>query len=374
MAPRKPATDTGVTDELPPFFKDAIDGGEAPSRLEVWRLQPNGPAYVGEPPTESTAADLVDFVRGEDKAHGRTGGTYQARLKNLAGRIVSAPRFKVDRDGEFKPARDEDAASGGKNGDPVLAGVGTLVTMLEQQARSYEARVRADMSAREQQARLDADRRRAEAEQERQREREFWGQQRERDRELADQARERDRAMYTFLLQAKGGDGNHSDPIKTLMAGVALAREFDGGGGGDSFGDKIIGRLGDGFMRKFGGDDDATSPTSPAPASSGQRKPPPARGDKRAPAKADDDAPPSDAEEMADMLELLVNNTDEHAAATVIESLIRNGKLPRALVGQLAKGKLDAELEWDKDTLDKVHKAAETAYRATAPRPVPASQ
>jgi hypothetical protein len=370
MAPRKPPPDTGVTDELPAFFKDALDGGVSPTRAEVWRLQPNGPAYVGEPPLDATAADLIDFVRGEDKAHGRSGGVYQAKLKDAQGKIITNVRFRVDRDGELKTSRDDDARPAN---DPVLAGVGTLVTMLEQQARSYEARVRADMSAREQQARLDADRRRAEAEQERAREREFWGQQRERDRELADQARERDRAMYTFLLQAKpGGEGGES-AIKTLMAGIALAHELGEGGGrgGDTFGDKIIARLGDGFMRKVAGDDDAT-PTTATPATPKREAPVEKRGARRKAPEPEDE--PSDAEKMADMLELLVLNTDEHAAATVIESLIKNGKLPRALVGQLAKGKLDEELEWDKDALDKVHKAAEVAYRATAPRSVPNAQ
>jgi len=373
MAPRKPALDTGVTDELPPLFKDAAEGGKEAARLEVWRVQPNGPAYIGEMPLESTAADFNDFVRSEDKQHGRAGGLYQARLKDGAGRIISGHRVKVDRDGEYKVERQDDAG-GGKSGDPMMAGVGTLVTMLEQQARSYESRVRADMSSREQQARLDAERRRAEADQERQREREFWASQRERDRELSDQARERDRAMYTFLLQAKGGDsGGGKDAIASLMAGIRLAQELTEGGGprSDTFGDKIIGRLADGFTRKFGGDDDVPAAATPAASAAPAAK---REAPKRGARKPAEDDEPSDAEKMADMLEVLVLNTDEHAAATVIESLIKNGKLPRVLVGQLAKGKLDDELEWEKDALDNVHKAAETAYRATAPRPVPAQQ
>lgn len=368
------------------MFADSFSdeaGGSPPARIEVYRVHPNGGALVGEPPLDATHADLVEFVREEDKTYGRRGGTYDARLKNAAGQFIKRMRFRVDRDPEL--ATEEARAAGAPAGvDPTFGAIGTMVTMMEAQARSYEQRVRADMAAREQAAKLDAERREREWQQTQARERAYYDQQRERDRELSDQARERDRGMFSFLLEAgknKGGSDG-ADTLKTFLAGLALAQEMGGDGGGNkNFGDSILEKLGGKVISKFTGtpdDDDAEEnarraaqakpAAAAAPPASSARK---GRQRAKAPPKPDED---DESDAVLDMIETLLLNVDAEAAAHVMSSLVKNGKLTRQVLRDIYEGKLDGVLEYEKDVLDKLHQAAETAYRASAPQSVKAAK
>lgn len=390
MAQKKPRPPVDP-DDLPPLFADAFSdeaGGSAPARLEVYRINPNGGALIGEPPLEATMADLQDFVRTEDKTYGRRGGVFEAYLKDAGGRIMKRRRFRVDRDPEL-PGDDRGAAPPPAT-DPTFTAVSTMVSMMEAQARSYEQRVRADMAAREQQAKLDLERREREWQAQQQRERAYYDQQRERDRELSDQARERDRGMFSFLLEAgrrsNGGDGVQT--LQTFLAGLELAQQMGEGGKPGK------GGIADAIMEKFGGrvvdkiigapDDDGEAPTptpttddvtrarrakqaAPPPAAKGRRKPAP-------PPPDDDDDEDDEGKAIIDMVETLLLNVDAEAAAVVLVSLVKNGKLKREVLGELAKGNLDSVLEYEQATLDKLHKAAETAYRESSPRPVKATK
>lgn len=382
MAQKKPPQPP-LPDDLPPVFADLFSdeaGGSAPSRIEVYRVSPNGGALIGEPAYDSTAADLVDFVRTEDKTYGRRGGVYDARLKNAAGQYVKRHRFRVDRDPELADASSS-AAAATTGLDPTFGAIGGLVTMMEAQARSYEQRVRADMAAREQQARLDAERREREWQAQQQRERAYYDQQRERDRELSDQARERDRGMFSFLLEAgkRNGGGDGKDVLQTFLAGLALAQEMGTGGeGGPSknFGDAILEKLGGKVISRLAGgdeDDARAQQAKPADAAPAAAAAPTKKGRRRKPEPEPEDDE-DDGNQVIDMIETLLLNVDAKTAAAVMQSLVENGKLTRQILSELAEGKLDAMLGYEKDVLDKLHKAAETAYRATAPRPVKASQ
>lgn len=353
---KKPQTEGETSAKLPPIFGqfDDPEGGSAIARLEIFRLQPNGRASVGEAPLDVTSdADLIQFVRENDHAHGRTGGVYLMLGKKEDGAYVkgASHRFRVDRDPSYVPPNSASSPAPAA-GDAAALMMTTLVSTLDAQSRAYEARVRADMAAREQQSRLDAERRERDQLAQLTRERAYYDQQRERDRELSDQARERDRAMYGFLLEARGGG---EDSIGNLMAGIALAQELQGGDGGrTSFGDKLIERLGGRFLNKLGPE--------------GKRKGAAKVSEKKKNAAPVDDEQDDDDDEQAkfaEMLETLLLNVDEDAAAGVLKSMITRGKLTREVVGELAAGKLDMGLDYDAETLDKLHKAADTAYRAT---------
>jgi hypothetical protein len=389
MAQKKP-TPPVHPDDLPPLFADTFSdesGGSAPARIEVYRVSPNGGALIGEPPLDATMADLQDFVRTEDKTYGRRGGVYDARLKDATGKWVKRHRFRVDRDPELGDAGA--ATSTVPATDPTFAAVSTMVTMMEAQARSYEQRVRADMAAREQAAKLDLERREREWLAQQARERAYYDQQRERDRELSDQARERDRGMFSFLLEAgrrsNGGDGVQT--LQTFLAGLELAQQMGDGGkpgkGGiaDAIMEKFGGRVVDKIIGPDAGDGDAT-PTTATPttddvtrARRAKQATPPAKGKRKAPPPPDDDEDDDDeGKAIIDMVETLLLNVDADAAAVVLVSLVKNGKLKREVLGELAKGNLDAVLEYEPDVLDKLHKAAETAYRESSPRPVKATK
>jgi len=364
--PEKEASDPG---KLPPIFGqfEEGEGGSAIARLEVYRLQPNGRASIGEAPLDASSdADLIQYVRDNDHSHGRTGGVYLCLGKKENGDYIkgASHRFRVDRDPTY--VAPNTAGSTAPAGDSSLVGMTSLVSILEAQSRSYEARVKADMNAREQQARLDAERRERDQQAQLNRERAYYDQQRERDRELSDQARERDRAMYGFLIEARTPNANGNEAVQSLLLGLSLAQEL---GGGDaprgSFGDKLLDRLG----RKFLGGGETPRAKSPRTAKANGKTPPASANGSAVDDEEQDE--PSEEERFAEMLETLLLNVDVSTASQVLISMIRGGKLRREIVGELAAGTLDAGLDYDADTLDKLHKAADTAHRATAPAAAP---
>lgn len=349
-------TKNGGDKEHPFFTRDP--GASDTAKCEIWRNNPEGPTFIGEADPTFTAAEFAEFVRTQDRVWGRRGANYAAKLRRTDGSWGASKSFRVDRDPDLP--RDAPAPAGNPEGTMLT----TVIGIIEASNRAFVERTRAEAKERDEQHRRDMERLAKESQASSERERAFWTATRERDREIADQSRERDQAMYAFLLKKGGsGGGEVREVLGALMMGARMRDEFGGDGPQGGMMDKLGEKLGARFLRKLGGDDEEETAAAP-------RKPPAANGTKPA-AAAGGEEYTADEQRFIDSLETLIATADEGAVSAVLTSYVKQGRIPggRATLKEIAEGKLDGDLGYSRELLDKLHRAAAQSYHATAPRP-----
>ena len=330
-----------------PLFEQMPDGTD-PGRCEIWRLSPAGPALVCEGEASWTASDLVQAVRESDHAYGLAGGRYQARIRSSGGTFSHyGATTVVDRHPDYRPAN----AGAATPTDPALSILPTIVGILDASNKSFLERMRAESAEREKEHARALDRQRTEEAAARERERAQWHEARERDRELADQARDRDRQFFGFITNLTR---QRPSGLQELLLGMKIAERYsDREGSGDESADLITS-----IAKKFGGrfieEDDAPRKKKRGAAADADTEPVP------------DGVKPSEFEKFRDLLNTLIATADRAAVAGVLASYVKAGRLHRQVLAELASGKLDKDLQFPRELLDKLRGAAQDALNATS--------
>lgn len=331
--------DEGGAGDALPLFSDVEEEHEG-ARIEVWRVHPDK-GYVGELDVDSTPEDVREFVRASDVKHRGSGGLYRVVLKSGKGRFMKSRRMHIDGDGSAPAA----SAAAGEDFLAHKGGIlGTVVGIMEAGNRSYFERARQDARDRESEHKRQVES-----------ERSYWEAQRIRDREAAQQQLQMMQMFFSEMGKAsRAGSGGESS-LETLMMGAQLKQIFSDDDEG--IGAKLKAKFAEKLLTKLStiGDEPAT----PAP----QKKP-------------DDSEDAGDESEAAggsfdDAIAFLLEHGDVEALTAVLRSLLRQGKVKRALLRQIASGDADDMLREQYGAhLDKL-KSAVRKVLAGEPAPKP---